>query len=54
MAGIGDGATKLRHEPGAVQGLIRSLAYHRSPLPKGSQRHRQATTELGYFRNKPG
>ena len=42
---------KLRHEPGAVQGLIRSLAYHRSPLPKGSQRHRQATTELGYFRN---
>ncbi len=42
---------KLRHEPGAVQGLIRSLAYHRRQLPKGSQRHRQATTELGYFRN---
>ena len=42
---------KLRHEPGAVQGLIRSLAYHRRPLPKGSQRHLQATTELGYFRN---
>ena len=41
---------KLRHEPGAVQGLIRSLAYHRRKLPKGSQRHRQATTELGYFR----
>ena len=42
---------KLRHEPGAVQGLIRSLAYHRRQLPKGSPRHRQATTELGYFRN---
>ena len=42
---------KLRHEPGAVQGLIRSLVSHRRLLPKGSQRHRQATTELGYFRN---
>ena len=42
---------KLRHEPGAVQGLIRSLAYHCRTLPKGSPRHRQATTELGYFRN---
>ncbi len=42
---------KLRHEPGAVQGLIRSLVYHCRTLPKGSQRHRQATTELGYFRN---
>jgi hypothetical protein len=25
--------------------------YHAAQLPKGSQRHRQATTELGYFRN---
>lgn len=42
---------KLRHAPGAVQGLIRSLAYHRRKLRKGSERHRQATTEMGYFRN---
>ena len=42
---------KLRHEPGAVQGLIRSLAYHRRKLRKGSERHRQVTTEMGYFRS---
>ncbi len=42
---------KLRHEPGAVQGLIRSLAYHRRKLREGSERHRAVTTELGYFRN---
>ena len=42
---------KLRHEPGAVQGLIRSLACHRRKLRKGSERHRQVTTEMGYFRN---
>ena len=42
---------KLRHEPGAVQGLIRSLACHRRQLRKGSERHRQVTTEMGYFRN---
>ena len=42
---------KLRHEPGAVQGLIRSLAYHRRKLRRGSERHRQVTTEMGYFRS---
>ena len=42
---------KLRHEPRAVQGLIRSLSYHRRNLRPGSERHRQVTTELGYFRN---
>ena len=42
---------KLRHQPGAVQGLIRSVAYHRRKLREGSERHRAATTELGYFRN---
>lgn len=41
---------KLRHAPGAVNGLIRSLAYHRGKLRPGSERHRQATAELGYFR----
>ena len=42
---------KLRHEPDAVGGLIRSLSYHRRKLPRRSPRYRQATTELGYFRN---
>ena len=42
---------KLRHTPGAVDGLIRSLSYHRRKLGKRSERYRQATTELGYFRN---
>ena len=42
---------KLRHQPGAIHGLIRSLAYHRRKLRKGTERHRQATTELGYLRN---
>ena len=42
---------KLRHEPGAVAGLIRSLRYHRRKLPRRSPRYRQASTELGYFRN---
>tara|TARA_Y100000310_G_C20608780_1_gene776912 strand:+ start:114 stop:1544 length:1431 start_codon:yes stop_codon:yes gene_type:complete len=42
---------KLRHESGAVDGLIRSLSYHRRKLARRSQRYRQVTTELGYFRN---
>ncbi len=42
---------KLRHEPDAIKGLIRSLSYHRRKLRRGSQRYRQATTQLGYFRN---
>ena len=42
---------KLRHEPGAVAGLIRSISYHRRKLPRRSERYRQASTELGYFRN---
>ena len=42
---------KLRHEPGAVDGLLRSLSYHRRKLRRRSERYRQATTELGYFRN---
>ena len=42
---------KLRHEPGAVDGLIRSLSYHRRKLRRRSERYRQASTELGYFRN---
>ena len=40
-----------RHSPNAVAGLIRSLSYHRRKLGRRSQRYRQATTELGYFRN---
>ncbi len=42
---------KLRHEPDAIKGLIRSLSYHRRKLRRGSQRYRQASVELGYFRN---
>ena len=42
---------KLRHEPGAVHGLIRSLSYHRRKLRTASERYRQVTTELGYFRS---
>ena len=42
---------KLRHEPNAIKGLIRSLSYHRRKLPSGSKRYRQASVELGYFRN---
>ena len=42
---------KLLHGPGAVEGLIRSLSYHRRKLRRRSERYRQATTELGYFRN---
>ena len=42
---------KLRHEPGAVDGLLRSLSYHHRKLRRRSERYRQATTELGYFRN---
>ena len=42
---------KLRHEPGAVDGVIRSLRYHRRKLGKRSPRYRQATVELGYFCN---
>ena len=42
---------KLRHTPNGVAGLIRSLSYHRHKLRKRSPRYRQATTELGYFRN---
>ena len=34
MAGIGDGATNCAMSPGAVQGLIRSLVYHRRPSRK--------------------
>jgi hypothetical protein len=42
---------KLRHEPRAVEALIRSVCYHRRKLRPRSQRHRQTTVELGYFRN---
>jgi hypothetical protein len=42
---------KLRHDPGAVTGLLRSLSYHRRHLRRGTERHRQASVELGYFRN---
>ena len=42
---------KLRHTPNAVAGLIRSLSYHRRKLRRRSERYRQATTEMGYFRN---
>ena len=42
---------KLRHDPGAVAGLIRSPSYHRRKLRSGTERCRQATVELGYFRN---
>tara|TARA_B100000315_G_scaffold241529_1_gene262494 strand:- start:64 stop:1491 length:1428 start_codon:yes stop_codon:yes gene_type:complete len=42
---------KLRHNPGAVDGLIRSLCYHRRKLRKRTESYRQATVELGYFRN---
>ncbi len=42
---------KLRHLPDAIKGLIRSLSYHRRKLRRGSQRYRQASVELGYFRN---
>ncbi len=42
---------KLRHEPGAVDRVIRSLRYHRRKLGKRSPRYRQATVELGYFGN---
>ena len=42
---------KLRHEAGAMEGLIRSVDYHRRKLRPGSDRHQGATTELGYFRN---
>ena len=42
---------KLRHTPNAVAGLIRSLSYHRRKLRRRSDRYRQATTEMGYFRN---
>ena len=42
---------KLRHEPGAVDGLIRSLRYHHRKLGKRSPRYRQTSVEWGYFRN---
>ncbi len=42
---------KLRHDPGAVDGLIRSLFYHRRKLRTRTERYRQASVELGYFRN---
>ena len=45
---------KLRYEPGAVDGVIRSLSYHRRKLGKRHQRYRQVTVELGYFRNNRG
>jgi len=34
-----------------VDGLIRSLSYHRRKLRKRSEHYRQASVELGYFRN---
>ena len=34
-----------------MDGLLRSLSYHRRKLRRRSERYRQATTELGYFRN---
>ena len=42
---------KLCHEEGAVDRLLRSLAYHRGQLKKGSQRYGQVTGEMGYFRH---
>ena len=42
---------KLCHEEGAADRLLRSLAYHRGQLKKGSQRYGQVTGEMGYFRH---
>ena len=42
---------KLRHDPGAVNGLIRSMCYHRRKLRKRTERYHLASVELGYFRN---
>jgi hypothetical protein len=42
---------KLLYEPDAVDGLIRSISYHRRKLRKRSQRYRQASSELRFFRN---
>jgi hypothetical protein len=42
---------KLKHEPGAVTALQRSLRYHRKQLKKDSERWREVTSHLGYFRN---
>ena len=40
---------KRCHEEGAVDRLLRSLAYHRGQLKKGSQRYGQVSGEMGYF-----
>ena len=45
---------KLCHEEGAADRLLRSLTYHRGKLKKGSQRYRQVTGEMGYFRHNRG
>lgn len=42
---------KLRHQPDAVEGLIRSIDYHRHKLRPGADRYQATTSELGYFRN---
>lgn len=42
---------KLRHESGAVDGVIRSLSHHRRKLRPDTQRYRDVTCEQGYFRN---
>ncbi|MDA1129756.1 MAG: hypothetical protein O2913_13845 [Chloroflexi bacterium] len=46
---------KLKHEPGAVKGLLRSLQRYRKLLSRGSAKHQALTREIGYFlanRNK--
>ena len=42
---------KLKHNPGAVDGLIRSLRHYRRQRAKRSLRYREATRELKYFGN---
>lgn len=42
---------KLKHDIGAVHGLIRSLWRYRRKLGKRSQRYDDATRELKFFRN---
>lgn len=40
----------LKHDPGAVEGLIRSLARYRKALGKRSQSYNTLKREIGYFR----
>jgi hypothetical protein len=42
---------RLKHTPGAHRALQRSVRYHRKQLNTDSERWKNATSELGYFRN---